>query len=485
MKRLFSIGVPLALALAACGGGSAPASPGSAVSSPSAAVSAAAKPSAAASSPAASAAASAKPAASGAASAKPAGSASAAGSAAAAAIGAPIKIGVLQPLTGIYANQGKDHTDGFKLYMDSIGSTVSGRKIEVIYADDQGQPDVGLTKAKQLVDNDKVQLLAGGTVTPECYAVAPYAKSVEVPFVVSGNCIGYDLTLDPKYASPYMLRLSQPLLASSDPLADWAYKNGYRKGATMVADYAAGHQINDAFASAFVKRGGSIVQENYPAQGTTDFGPFLAKLDKSADFMFSFLPGVDGLRMMQAFDQYVDPKKVHVLDYGTAITSGPNVAQLKDKAVGVVGGATLYVDSIDTPANQALLKAFKAKFPDRFVDADVDRGYDGAGYIVAAIKAANGNVEDHSPNGPFLKALATTQYEGARGPIKLDADRDSIENSYVQQVVKNGNEYAFKTLETYPNVGKDWDRTRQEIEKFPFGQLGGKWVGMTAATLPK
>src|SRR5690348_10675877 len=161
-KRWFGLAVPLALALAACGGGAAPASPSTA--------------------PASSAAAAAKPAAS--ASAKPAASGAA---------GGPIKIGVLQPLTGIYANQGKDDTDGFNLYIDSIGGTVNGRKIQVILADDQGQPDVGLTKAKQLVDNDHVQVLAGGTVTPECYAVAPYAKQVQVPFVVSGNCIGYDL----------------------------------------------------------------------------------------------------------------------------------------------------------------------------------------------------------------------------------------------------------------------------------------------------
>lgn len=463
VNRWFGLAVPLAMMLAACGGAAAPASSGAAPASSAAA----AKPSAATSAVASS-----KPAASAAASvsAKPAASG---------ASNAPIKIGVLQPLTGIYANQGKDDTDGFNLYIDSIGGTVDGRKIQVILADDQGQPDVGLTKAKQLVDNDHVQILAGGTITPECYAIAPYAKQVQVPFVVSGNCIGYDLTLSDKYASPYLLRLSQPLLASSDPLADWAYKNGFRKGATLVSDYAAGHQINDAFASAFLKRGGSIVQENYPAQGTTDFGPFLAKLDKSADFVFSFLPGVDGLRMMQAFDQYVDPKKVKVLDYGTAITSGANVAQLKDKAVGVVGGATLYVDSIATPENQAFVKAWSAKYPGRYVDADADRGYDGAAYIVAAIKAANGNVDDRSPSSAFIKALSTTHITGARGPIKLDADRDSVQNAYIQTVTKKGSDYAFETLETYKDVGKEWDRSRAEIEKFPFGTLAGKWSTMT------
>jgi branched-chain amino acid transport system substrate-binding protein len=478
MKRLFGVVIPLALAAAACGGAAAPAS---SPASPSAAPPSA-KPASAAASPASSAA---KPAASASASAKPAASAAAGASAKPAASGSPIKIGLLQPLTGIYANQGIDHSDGFKLYLESIGNTVAGRPIQLIVADDQGQPDVGLTKAKQLVDNDKVQILAGGTVTPECYAIYPYAKEVQVPFVNTGNCIGYDLTTNPKYASPYGLRLSQHLLSSSDPLGDYAAKNGYQKGSIMSSDYAAGHQIADAFARSFVSRGGQIVQEQYPAQGTTDFGPYLARLDKNADFLFAFFPGVDGLRLMQAFDQYADPKKVKVLDYGTAIGSGPNVAQLKDKAVGVTGGGTLYVDTIDSPENQALVKAFKAKFPqaDRFVDADVDRGYDGAGYIVAAIKAANGNVEDRSPNSPFIQALAKTQFTGARGPIKLDEDRDAIQNCYIQQVVKEGSNFVFKIVATYPNVGKEWDTTKQEMEKFPFGQLGNKWVGMTKEKL--
>jgi branched-chain amino acid transport system substrate-binding protein len=452
----------LIILLAACGGAAAPAPSAPAAPASSPASAAAAKPASAAASAAASA--------------TPAASAATGASGAAAAGG--IKIGLLQPLTGIYANQGIDHSDGFKLYLESINNQVAGKPIQVIVADDQGQPDVGLTKAKQLVDNDHVQILAGGTVTPECYALAPYARDAQVPFVNTGNCIGYDLLTNPKYASPFTVRVSGPLLAGTDTLADWASKNGYKKGVLMASDYAAGHQIADAFASAFVTRGGQIVQEQYPAQGTTDFGPFLAKLDKSADFVFSFFPGVDGLRMMQAFDQYADPTKVKVLDYGTAIASGPNVAQLKDKAVGIVGGATLYVDTIDSPENQAFVKAWKAKFPqpDRFVDADADRGYDGAGFIVAAIKAANGNVDDHAA---FAKVLHSTTYTGARGPIKLDDTGDVIQNQYIQQVVKTGNGYGFKIIATYPDVSATWDRSRAEINKFPFGTLGGKWVGMT------
>lgn len=468
MRKLFGFGIPLILALAACGGAAPAASPSSAAASPSVA----AKPSAAASaatSASAAASASAKPAASG----------------AAASNTGPIKIGLFQPLTGIYANQGKDHVDGFKLYLDSINNTVAGRKIELVVADNQSSVDTGLTKAKQLVENDKVQILAGGSLTPECYAVAPYAKQAQVPFVNNGNCIGNALTLDSKYTGPYFYRVSGSLPQGTDPLGDWVYKKGYRKAALLVSDYSGGHEIADGFASAFVKRGGAVVQENYPAQGTTDFGPFLAKLDKSADFVFAFLPGIDGLRMMQQFGNYNDPQKLQVIDYGGSITSGPNLKNLLDKAVGIIGGATYYVDSIDTPQNKAFAKAWKSKYPDRLVDADADRGYDGAGFIVAAIKAANGNVEDHSSDSPLIKALASTEFDGARGKMKLDKDHDIVQNAYIQQVAKEGSNYVFKILETYQNVGKEWDRSHDDLVKFPFGKLGGKWVGMTKDTLPK
>ena len=85
----------------------------------------------------------------------------------------------------------------------------------------------------------------------------------------------------------------------------------------------------------------------------------------------------------------------------------------------------------------------------------------------------------------MIKALASTQFTGARGPIKLDADHDAIQNCYIQQVVKNGNDFTFKIVATYSNVGKEWDTTKDEMAKFPFGQLGGKWVGMTKDSLPK
>src|SRR5690348_17011193 len=156
----------LALALAACGGSAAPAS------STAPAGSAAAKPASAAASP------SAKPAASAGASAKPA----------AAASSGPIKIGVVEPLTGSLSPNGKDGRDGFSLFLDSINSTVAGRKLEVSEADSQGAADVSLSKSKQLVESTGVKVLVGFVATPECYAVAGYVQQAKVPMMVTTDC---------------------------------------------------------------------------------------------------------------------------------------------------------------------------------------------------------------------------------------------------------------------------------------------------------
>jgi ABC-type branched-subunit amino acid transport system substrate-binding protein len=96
----------------------------------------------------------------------------AASSAISAAVSGPIKIGFLAPMTGPLSLNGKDGLDGFNLYLKSINSTIAGRKLDVVTADSEGQAEAGLTKAKELVENDGVQLLMGITATPVSYAVA-------------------------------------------------------------------------------------------------------------------------------------------------------------------------------------------------------------------------------------------------------------------------------------------------------------------------
>lgn len=465
--RLLSASLAIGLALSACGG-AAPASPAGSLAAPSQ-VSAPAKPSAAVS---ASASAAAKLAASAA--------ASAAASGKPQAPGGTIRVGVLEPLTGPFASNAADFKDAFNLYLASINNSIAGRKVEVTYADTQAQADVAVTKAKQLVENEKVQLLTGFNETPSCYAVAPYAREAQIPMVVADHCAAEDLVTNPKQASPYLLRTSETAVLAGDAAADWAYKNGYTKVALVTSDYGGGLEIGDAFASAFVKRGGSIVQEIHPPLGTNDFGTYLAQLNGTSP-VATFVPGADGLRLISQLGTYVNPSRVPIIDIDGQLSAGSTLAQAKDKALDVVGD-DVYVETLDTPENRTLVSTWRSKYPRRPLPSSVGNATAAAQIIVAALNKVGGAIENKQG---FLQALYDTNVTTAKGPFKFDKDHDPTESVYVWQIAKNSDQIGPKMLQTYPGMSKYWERSADELKSFPFGKLKGKWVGMTKDQLSK
>jgi len=399
-------------------------------------------------------------------------------SAPSAASGDPIKIGVIEPLTGPLANVGKDVVDGFKLYFSLAGQTAAGRKIEPIVADSQGQADVGLTKAQQLVASG-AEVLTGITATPVCYAIAGYAGQAHIPLVVTGGCAAQGLTTDPRFASPYLVRLAVTSTELGGPPADWAYRQGYRRAIIVVSDYGGGLEVADAFARAFMERGGAIVQEMYPTLGTADFGPFAARLDPSADVLFTVLGGMDGQRFLDQYGSYAGDHRPPIIDGLGSMTDGPNFGQLQAKALGVVG-ANLYSEAVDSPQNRAFLTAFHRRYPGRYVSGNVALGYTGAQVLAAAIERVHGNVEQGQA---FLGALYDTSLVTARGPLRLNHDHDVVQDIYLFQVDQGKGGFGPKLLQTYTDVGPAWDSNPSAVARFPFGHLKGQWVGMTKERL--
>src|SRR3954471_15681469 len=115
----------------------------------------------------------------------------------------PIKIGFLGPLSGPYVQNGRDILNGFLLALDEMGHRAGGRPIELIVEDDEAIPAVGLTKARKLIERDRVHLMTGALLSSTGYALAPYIDTMKVPMicpVVSAD----DLTQ--RRASPWIVR---------------------------------------------------------------------------------------------------------------------------------------------------------------------------------------------------------------------------------------------------------------------------------------
>lgn len=384
----------------------------------------------------------------------------------------PIKIGLVESLTGTLAQSGKDNLDGFNLYMDKIGSTVAGRKIQLIVEDDQTQPDVALTKTRKLVENDKVDLVAGFHFTAVCYAVAPYLKQQQALTMVTGNCAAQGLTLDPALRSPYIWRTTQSNSMLGYTLGEWLVQNGYKKVVFIGADAAPGWEAEDGLAMSFIGAGGTIIQELYPAMGTPDFAPIVAQINPDANAVIAFATGADAVRLTQQYEQYGLKAKIPLFDFSGQILA--NLSTLKDTEVGLIA-PWHYVTDLDNAENKAFLTAFKAKYPGVLVGADYANGYLGGQVIEAAIKATNGDMSKDK----FVAALKTLQVNTIQGPFKFDAYQNVAGNWYVKRLDKSGNDFVEKTLATVPNVTQFGKWPPEQMASFPWGKNKGKYGNIT------
>ncbi|MDO8692321.1 MAG: ABC transporter substrate-binding protein [Dehalococcoidia bacterium] len=379
----------------------------------------------------------------------------------------PIKIGFLTPLVGVYAQLGADMRDGFLLYLDQKGNTLAGRKVEVTVEDDEVKPDVGLTKAKKLIEKDQVNILAGVVSSGVAAGIADYVVSQKVPLMLTN---AGDDPLTQQKASPYIFRISFANSQTSMPLGEWAYKKGYRKAVLVASDYPAGWHHTGGFARTFTQAGGQIIQEVYYPLGTADMAPFTTSIKKDADVVHTFSAGADGLNFVKSYSEYGLKGKIPLI--GNWTTTEDMIEKEGDAALGVVNGYP-YVPTLDRPQNKAFVDAYTKKY-NKPVPPQAEFGYAGAMAIDAALQAVNGNVEDVDG---FIKALEKVQIEAPRGPVKFDKYHNVVQNIYITEVKRVDGKLVNSVVETAPNVSQFWTWSPEEYLKLTqYAELKGKWV---------
>src|SRR5712692_4851682 len=186
-------------------------------------------------------------------------------SADAAAAQEPLKIGLIQSMTGAFNTVGKAAVNGARLYVQQHGDTVAGRKIQLIVKDDATSPEAAKRLAQELIVNDKVAIIGAG-ITPSALTIAPLATEAKVPTVVMVS--GASVTVE---RSPYMVRTSFTLGQSSAVIADWAVQNGAKKIVTIVNDWAPGLEAEAVFKDRIAKGGARILESLRVPLANPDF----------------------------------------------------------------------------------------------------------------------------------------------------------------------------------------------------------------------
>jgi len=373
---------------------------------------------------------------------------------------APIKIGFLAPLTGPFAQIGKDMVNGNQLYLAEIGGQVAGRKIEVVVEDDEGNPATALNKSRKLVDQDKVAIVTGGMLANVGYALQPYIDGQKIPAtfpVIAAD----DLTQ--RKPAKWIVRTGWSTSQPMHPFAEWVLKNTkYRKIAAIGMDYAFGYEIIGGFQQVFEEGGGQIVQRIWAPLNTNDFAPFLAQLRRDSDAVLALFTGRLALQFLKQYQEAGLKDKLPLLGGGT-ITDETVLPQMGDEAIGVIT-ALHYSQALDNPTNAKFNKAFEAS-AGKIASYYSEATYTNARWIVEAIKAVNGKVEDRDA---FLAALRKVDLkETARGPLKVDDFGNPIQNIYIRKVERVGGKLQNTVIATYPGVSQFWKYKPDEYMKRP------------------
>lgn len=363
----------------------------------------------------------------------------------------PIKIGFMAPYVGVYTKLGTDMDKGFNLYLDEIGSKAAGRQIVVSKEDTEAKPELGPTKARKLIENDNVQIIAGIVHSGVAMAIRDMVNDKKIPLVVT-NAGAPDITGAKK--SPYIFRVSFAN-GQQDLAGGWyAYnKLGFKKMIVIAPDYAAGHDKANGFMKYFKESGGQIVEEIYPPLNTNDFGPYLTKImdkQKEIDGVWAFFAGSGSIRLITQYDEYGLKASIPLYTIGDTLDDA-FLPSMKDSAVGIKNYLH-YADTIKSPENEKFVKAYTEKYKEP-PGVFSEQGYVGAKAIVAAIEAVKGNVEDKEA---FIAALRKVSFAAPRGPFSFDDNQNVIENVYIRRVDKVDGKYLNTILDTIPAVDQNW-----------------------------
>ena len=372
----------------------------------------------------------------------------------------PIRIGYIGPLTGIFAQAGKDMLDGLKLALEQANYEVAGRKIELISEDSEGNPATALAKYRKLTTHDRIHVLSGVLLSHIGYGLVQPIERDQLPtlFLTTPD----DLTK--RKPAKWILRSNFAASQLMHPLGDYAAKTlKYTRVATVAMDNPFGHEQIGGFQRVFEDNGGRVTQRLWVPLNALDFAPYLSQVSRDADAVCAVFVAGQAVRFVKQYAESASTARLPLIGSGVMMDEHA-LRSMGDEAIGVVS-ALLWSPTLQNPANQTFLKLAEAKLgrTPAYFHAVM---YSSGRWIVEAARRLNGQVEDRER---FVAAIrrASETIEDPRGPIKIDDYGNPTENIYILKVERAGGKLVNTVLHTYPLVSQFWTYSAADFLKLP------------------
>jgi branched-chain amino acid transport system substrate-binding protein len=331
---------------------------------------------------------------------------------------APIKIGVIQPLSGPVAASGNYVRMGAEIGRDWLNAKggVGGRKIELVIEDNKSDPKEAASAAEKLIVRDKVPAIMGAWGSSMTLAAMPKLEEYGVPMVVETSSAA-SIT---KRGNPWIFRISPPSEMEALGLEQYVDKLGIKRADFLAVNTDWGRGAVSAFGDMLKKKGAAVGNAEFMEQAATDMNAQLTKIKGGQSDTLFVTTAVEQITLVlkQGQEQRLARKVI--------TTGGSSSPTQLIKQAGAAAEGTYHIVFFmpwfpEAMPDPRLAKAFVDEWAKRGHPfeglTEGFRGHDGIATIAEAIKVA-GKDEPKA----IQAALWQVSLMGLNGPIKFEKD---------------------------------------------------------------
>ena len=341
-----------------------------------------------------------------------------------------VRVGLMLPYTGTFAQLGVAIENGVRMAIDEKGGKLGGREIEWFKVDDESEPSKGVENASKLVQRDKVDVLIGTVHSGVQMGIQKVARDSGVLSLIPNAGVH---AATRALCAPNVFRTSftnsQPTLALGKTMVD----KGHKKAVWITWKYAAGDEAFEGFRDSYTRAGGTIVKELGLPFPNVEFQALLTEIASlKPDAVACFFAGGGAAKFIK--DYAAAGLKDRIPLYGSGFLTEGVLAAAGPAAEGIV--TTMhYSDSLDTPRNRqfrlAYAKAFRLQ-PDVYAV----QGYDTGQLLALGAAAVNGDLNNKQA---LYKAMESATIDSPRGKWTMSKSHNPIQDMYLRQVVNGEN----------------------------------------------
>ncbi len=399
--------------------------------------------------------------------------------------GSPIKLAILSDCQGAFGVNYEQDIGGAEVALAQFagakpknpnkpsagitGGAIAGHPFKIVgYGCSNDRADTAIKETRRLMERLGADILIGPLSGDESIAVANYAKAHPTKTFVNGTAGAQDTTL--KVRAPNFFRFNGDGAQWNAGIGDLAYRKlGWRKAAIIMDDYSFAWTSGAGMIADFCAAGGDITKRVFPPLNTTDYSSYVRQLPapNEVDGYFWAVGGSGTVPSLKAFEQAygkLDAKKV--IGNLFFFASGAD-KQLGPRLNGAYVGGFGSSPDLATPAAKkyaATIGKYFNKFPgipgdakSHAADGFTYNYYNNAWALIKALKQVNGDLSGGQKK--LQQALAKVTLDAPYGKIKLDENRQAIQDQYSYQMVVKGGVPGIKTVQVIPQVDQSFGGT--------------------------